>query len=71
MDGILLDAPEVYDGITDDIINESIIKVLNRRGILTNAEGASNIEKWISRFDFKLIQGFDMYGWGGGRTHVN
>lgn len=38
MDGILLDAPEVYDGITDDIINESIIKVLNRRGILTNAE---------------------------------
>ena len=66
-DGILLDAPEVYDGITDDIINESIIKVLNRRGILTNAEGASNIEKWISRFDFKLIQGFDMYGWGGGK----
>lgn len=67
VDGILLDAPEVYDGITDDIINESIIKVLNRRGILTNAEGASNIEKWISRFDFKLIQGFDMYGWGGGK----
>lgn len=67
VDGILLDAPEVYDGITDDIINESIIKVLNRRGILTNAEGASNIEKWISWFDFKLIQGFDMYGWGGGK----
>lgn len=48
MDGILLDAPEVYDGITDDIINESIIKVLNRRGILTNAEGASNIENGLA-----------------------
>lgn len=67
VDGVLLDAPEVYDGITDDIINESIIKVLNRRGILTNAEGASNIEKWISGFEFRLIQGFDMYGWGGGK----
>lgn len=67
VDGVLLDAPEVYDGITDDIINESIIKILNRRGILTSAEGSSNIEKWIGRFDFRFIQGFDLYGWGGGK----
>ena len=68
VDGLLLDAPEVYDGITDNIIDESIIKVLNRRGILTNAEGAWNIDKWIGRFGFRLIQGFDMYGWGGGKN---
>lgn len=67
VDGLLLDAPEVYDGITDDIIHESIIKVLNRRGILTSAEGSSNIEKWIGQFGFRFIQGFDLYGWGGGK----
>lgn len=67
VDGILLDAPEAYDGITDDIIHESIIKVLNRRGILSSAEGSSNIDKWIGRFNFRFIQGFDMYGWGGGK----
>lgn len=68
VDGLLLDAPEAYDGITDDIIHETIIKVLNRRGILTNAEGSSNIDKWIARFGFNLIQGFDVYGWGGGKN---
>ena len=67
VDGVLLDAPEVYDGITDEIINESIAKVLTRRGILTNAEGSGNIDRWMGKFGFHLIQGFDIYGWGGGK----
>lgn len=67
VDGLLLDAPEAYDGINDNIINESIVRVLNRRGILTNAEGSWDVNKWIGRFGFRLIQGFDMYGWGGGK----
>lgn len=67
VDGILLDAPEAYDGITDDIIHRSIIQVLNRRGILTNAEGSWDVNRWIGNFGFRLIQGFDIYGWGGGK----
>ena len=67
VDGLLLDAPEVYDGITDEIISQSIIKILNRRGILTNAEGSSDIDKWIGKLGFRLIQGFDLYGWGGNK----
>lgn len=68
VDGFLLDAPEAYDGINDDIINESIVRILNRRGILTNAEGSWDVKKWIGRFGLRLIQGFDMYGWGGGKN---
>ncbi len=67
IDGLLLDAPEVYDGINDAIIEEYIIKVLNRHGMITNAEGSWDVYNFIGRFRFNSIQGFDLYGWGGGK----
>lgn len=67
VDGLYLDAPEVYLGITDDIIKEYIVDVLNGYdGLSTNAEGSGDYGKWIGRFKFNCMQGFDMYGWGGG-----
>ncbi len=67
IDGLFLDAPEVYDGITDDIIREYIVDVLNEYNFATNAEGSGDIYRWIGSFRFNCIQGFDMYGWGGGK----
>lgn len=67
VDGLLLDAPGAYDGINDAIIEENIVKVLNRHGIVTNAEGSGDVYHWMHRFGFNSIQGFDVYGWGGGK----
>ena len=67
IDGLYLDAPEVYLGITDEIIKEYIVDVLNAyNGLSTNAEGSGDYRRWMGRFKFNCIQGFDMYGWGGG-----
>ncbi len=67
IDGLYLDAPEVYDGITDDIIQKYIVDVLNSyEGLSTNAEGSGDYNRWIGRYGFNCIQGFDLYGWGGG-----
>ncbi len=67
IDGLFLDAPGAYDGITDAIISEYIVNVLKRRNLLTNAEGSGDVMKWIGDFGFTCIQGFDLYGWGGGK----
>lgn len=67
VDGLLLDAPGAYDGINDAIIEETIAKALNKHGIITNAEGSWEILHWIGKFGFNSIQGFDIYGWGGGK----
>lgn len=67
VDGLLLDAPGAYDGINDAIIEENIANVLNKYGIITNAEGSWEILHWIGKFGFNSIQGFDIYGWGGGK----
>jgi len=66
IDGLLLDAPEAYDGINDDIIENYIANTLNGYDFLTNAEGSGDINRWFGRFGYNCIQGFDMYGWGGG-----
>lgn len=71
IDGLLLDAPEVYDGINDEIIENYIANTLNGYDFLTNAEGSGDISRWLGRFKYNCIQGFDMYGWGsGGRSEV-
>jgi hypothetical protein len=66
LDGVLLDAPEAYDGINDEIIENYITNTLNGYDFLTNAEGSGDINRWFERFGYNCIQGFDMYGWGGG-----
>jgi hypothetical protein len=66
IDGFFLDAPEAYDGITDEIIEDCIVNTLNEYDLLTNAEGSGDINRWFGRFKYNCIQGFDMYGWGGG-----
>jgi hypothetical protein len=71
IDGFLLDAPEAYDGINDEIIENYIAGTLNGYDFLTNAEGSGDINRWFGRFKYNCIQGFDMYGWGnGGRSEV-
>jgi glycosidase len=67
VDGLLLDAPEAYDGINDAIIEKYIANTLNSYDILTNAEGSGDINRWFGQFKYNSIQGFDMYGWGGGK----
>jgi glycosidase len=66
LDGLFLDAPEVYDGINDEIIEKYIANTLNGYDFLTNAEGSGDINRWFGRFNYNCIQGFDMYAWGGG-----
>lgn len=66
LDGLLLDAPEAYDGINDEIIGNYIANTLNGYDFLTNAEGSGDINRWFGLFNYNCIQGFDMYGWGGG-----
>lgn len=66
IDGLFLDAPEAYDGINDEIIGNYIANTLNGYDFLTNAEGSGDINRWLGRFKYNCIQGFDMYGWGGG-----
>jgi len=66
LDGFLLDAPEAYDGINDEIIENYITNTLTGYDFLTNAEGSGDINRWFGLFKYNCIQGFDMYGWGGG-----
>ena len=66
VDGIFLDAPEVYDGINDTVIGNYIINAIHPYSVVTCAEGSGDPRRWISHLGFNLIQGFDMYGWGGG-----
>ncbi|MBQ4278556.1 MAG: discoidin domain-containing protein [Rikenellaceae bacterium] len=66
VDGIFLDAPEVYDGIDDQIIGDHIINAVLPHSLISCAEGSGDPRRWLGRLGFNTIQGFDMYGWGGG-----
>jgi hypothetical protein len=67
IDGLFIDAPDAYHGINDVIIDTVIARTLNQYGLLTNAEGSADIDRWFGRFHYNCIQGFDLYGWGGGK----
>jgi len=65
LDGFFLDAPEVYDGMTPEIMKEYLVKVMLKYGMFIKAEGTSDIQRFIADYGFNGIQGFDLYGWGG------
>ena len=63
VDGIGLDAPEVYDGISAAISRTYITDVLDAYGIWTNPEGARASE-WIDKWQFKCLQDYSLGDWG-------
>lgn len=67
LDGFFLDAPEVYDGITGEMLEDCIVKQIMKYGMLMNAEGSGDINRFIANHGFNCIQGFDLYGWGGNK----
>ncbi|SDW80426.1 discoidin domain-containing protein [Paenibacillus sp. CF384] len=63
-DGIVLDAPVVYDGINVSINNSSITDVLRNYDISSNAEGAGG-QEMITDWHYNLLQDYEITNWGG------